>query len=522
MSENVIKFDKTNVQSELLFCGVCYKQPETYIKYGQTVRSKYDFSDDACRFFYDQFENYYLTFSQEITENKVNTYMSENTDRFKSYRKYGGWNTIKSMMELADPNDVKNIYNSIKKYSLIREYDRNGFPAEKILQFKGFQSLTANDIYRLMRSKCDKINTVISNVDEPVILTDNTSSLINSYLNAPEFGTPSCFPGFNEFFRGYLKTKVLFNGFMSNEGKSRYMIRIVCDIALKQKKSCMLLSNEQTENDFHNALVTTVVNNPEFQEMHGIKINKPEKEITMGLYRSDKTHEFMYRKMSPNGDFIETQEEFISRVESESSEYRDIMKISQWIDEQTKDKLIYFLDISDDYSDERLDTEIRKAKLCYACEYIFLDTMKCYGQEEWGRLKLTATKLCELCKQNDMYMMASFQLTDSTAFDDIFSLTSNNIAAAKGIKHTCDLMGLGKKIDPEDYHKYQYIPFNEDDCWGDVTELDLNPDKRYFGQFIDKNRLGERNKVLLYEYDLNLNTWNNIGLLIKKPSQVRN
>ena len=173
-----------------------------------------------------------------------------------------------------------------------------------------------------MRSKCDKINTVISNVDEPVILTDNTSSLINSYLNAPEFGTPSCFPGFNEFFRGYLKTKVLFNGFMSNEGKSRYMIRIVCDIALKQKKSCMLLSNEQTENDFHNALVTTVVNNPEFQEMHGIKINKPEKEITMGLYRSDKTHEFMYRKMSPNGDFIETQEEFISRVITEKPYFK--------------------------------------------------------------------------------------------------------------------------------------------------------------------------------------------------------
>lgn len=521
MSEDVIKFDKTNVQSELLFCGVCYKQPETYIKYGKTIRSKYDFSDDACRFFYDQFENYYLTFSQEVTENKVNTYMSENTDRFKNYRKFGGWSTIKSMMELADPNDVGNIYNSIKKYSLIREYDKNGFPAEKILQFKGFQSLTANDIYRLMRSKCDKINTVISNVDEPEVLTENTSGLVTSYLNAPEFGIPSCFYGFNEYFRGYLKTKVLFNGFMSNEGKSRYMMRIICNIALKQRQPCMLLSNEQTENDFHNAMITTVVNNPEFQEMHGIKINKPEKEITMGLYRSDKTNDFMYRKMDGNGNFIETQEEFISRVESESTEYRKIIEISNWIDKQTEEKLINFLDISDDYSDERLDTEIRKAKLCYNCQYIFVDTLKCFGSEDWTKLKQTATKLCELCKQTDLYMMASFQLTDATVYDDIFNLTSNNIASAKGIKHVCDLLTLGKKINPDEYSKYQYVPFDEDECWGDVTELELDSNKKYFGQFIDKNRLGERNKVLLYEYDLNLNTWNNIGLLIKKPSQSR-
>ena len=63
-------FDSTNVQSELLLCGIMYKSPETYIKYGSSIRSKYDFSDPATRFFYDQFEDYYLTFSQDISENK--------------------------------------------------------------------------------------------------------------------------------------------------------------------------------------------------------------------------------------------------------------------------------------------------------------------------------------------------------------------------------------------------------------------------------------------------------------------
>lgn len=508
----------SSVQSELLFIGCLWKSPDVYIQFSKSVQSDYDFTDKCCKFLYCEFENYYLTFSQTVTENKVNTYMSEQPERFKTYRKYDGWKTIKDMMELADVADVKNVFQTLKKYSLIREYAAKGFPAEKILEFKGFQQLTANDIYRLMRAKVDKINVQLNNLNEPVILTDNTTKLITSFLDSPEFGIPSCFQGFNNYTRGYLRSKTYFNGFLSNEGKSRFMTKIICDIALKQRQPVMLLSNEQTEQDFHNCMITTIVNNPEFQELHGIKIHKPEKEIVMGLYRSDKTQEFIYRKTDSNGDFLETQEEYINRVNSESSEFREIMKISKWIDEQTKNKLIYFLDVSEDYSDNALETEIKKAKLCYNCNYIFYDTLKAWQLESWDRVKLTCTKLCEIAKQNNLYMMFSFQMTDGSVFDSVFDLTSNNIASCKGIKTVADILTLGKKILPEEYNKYQYIPFDDDtdELWGEVTEIDLNPDKKYFAQILDKNRLAERGKVLLYEYDLNENTWKNVGLLVKK------
>ena len=316
--------DMTNVQVELLFCGTMYSSPDAYINYGASVRSKYDFSDEACRFFYDEFESYYLTFSQEISENKVNNYMSQNQERFKTYRQYGGWKTIQSMMELSDPNDIKNIYGILKKYSLLREYARNGYAVEKIFKLKNFQSYTAADIYRLIRTKCDKINTVISNVDEPSILTENTTQLVNHYLEKPEFGLHSDFHGFDTYFRGYLRSKVLFNGCLSNEGKSRYMTKIICDIALKQRQRCMLLSNEQTELDFHNALIATVAANDEFRELHGIDIQKPEGEITQGNYRSDITGEFMQMKRDKDGTALETIDEYIQRLNDESTEYRKI------------------------------------------------------------------------------------------------------------------------------------------------------------------------------------------------------
>ena len=194
---NEVKFDKTNVQSELLFCGSLYKEPDLYLSYGESTRSKFDFSDPATRFFYDFFEEYYLTFSQDVSQNKINNFATQNSERLKSYKNYGGWKTIQGMMDIADPNDFKNVYNTVKKYSLIREYDRNGFPAEKILSHKNFQYLTANDVYRIMRSKADKINTVINVIEEPVVLTKGVAQVVDSYLLTPQFGVQTHWQGYN-------------------------------------------------------------------------------------------------------------------------------------------------------------------------------------------------------------------------------------------------------------------------------------------------------------------------------------
>ena len=113
-----------------------------------------------------------------------------------------------------------------------------------------------------------------------------------------------------------------------------------------------------------------------------------------------------------------------------------------------------------------------------------------------------------------MFGMCTFQLTDATVFDSVFDLSSNNIGAAKGIKHPVDLLTLGKRINPEEYHMYQYTAY--DDNWGEEVAHDLDPQKKYFSLRIDKNRLAEKDKILLFHYDLNYNFWENVGLLVKK------
>jgi hypothetical protein len=508
--------DKNNIQAELLFVGSFYKEPDLYLTYGATTKSKYDLSDAATRFFYDLFEDYYLTFSQDIGENKLNNFATQNTERLKEYRTYGGWKTIKSMMDLADPNDFKNIYNTVKKYSLIREYDRNGFPADKILAHKNFQYLTPNDIYRLMRSKADKINTVINVIDEPIIMTKDVSKTIDSYLSVPQFGTKVHWNGYNEYFRGLLSGNVLFQGFLSNEGKSRNIVNLIAYTVLVKKQRFMLLSNEMTYQSTLNCLITTVLNCKEFKELHGVELIKPEKEITMGLYRDDKTGEFVERQKDDNGNFIESEEHYVARVK-ETKEYQSVARVAQWMEEQIDGKF-YYTDITSDYSEEAIELEMRRAKLVYNCNHVALDTLKAFGEERWEQVKKLATHVTEVTKELNLFTVCSFQLTDDSLFCDVFDLSSNNISAAKGIKHPADLLVLGKRINPEEYHKYQYEPYDDElmDMWGEATVQDLDPKKFYFGLKIDKNRLSERNRVLLFDYNLNYNTWENVGMLVKK------
>ena len=103
-------FEDKNVNAEICLVGSLLKSPDLYLTSGNMIKAKYDFTDEACRFLYTAFEEYYLTFSQEVTENKLNNYMSQNNERFKLYRKYGAWKTVKSFIDLADENDFKNSY----------------------------------------------------------------------------------------------------------------------------------------------------------------------------------------------------------------------------------------------------------------------------------------------------------------------------------------------------------------------------------------------------------------------------
>lgn len=494
--------------------GSIYKDPELFVEYGQYVKSKYDFADEATRFFYDSAEVMYKTRTQTFNKTTVSTFMAEEEDRLRQYKAYQGWKTIEDWMNLALPEDSKNYFEILKKYSLLREYNRKGFiNVSSIIKHPKFETLSAMDIYRLIRSKVDRINTVIMTNAESEILNTNISEVINSCLEAPDMGLRIPYPILNDIFRG-MKPETLFTvGMLSNDGKTRFMFKLIAYIALVLKEKVQVFLNEMTISKMKFCLLTTVINNDEFQELHGYRITKKEKEIALGLYRNSEG-DFIYREKDDWGDFTEDIEHYIRRVANNSKEYRTIMKVAKWIEDETQG-LIFIEDVSTGYDDKSLEFKFKKANLTHGIRYFFYDTLKqdTNVMGDWAALKATTTKLSQLSRELKSFIYGSIQLTDDAVYIPPDELTSNQIANAKQLKHVVDCLVMFKRVNKKDYKKYHYLAYNED--WGSPSYRDLDPDKQYYIGCVDKNRDGEKVKVL-FEVDLNLNTWYEVGRVSKK------
>ena len=137
---------------------------------------------------------------------------------------------------------------------------------------------------------------------------------------------------------------------------------------------------------------------------------------------------------------------------------------------------------------------------------------------EWSALKATATKLSELTRSLDVYIYCSIQLTDDANEIEADSLTSSYIANAKQIKHVLDTLVLFKEIPKTKFGKYQYLAEYSD--WGEPVLHKLDPDKRYGMGVVDKNRFGDKKKIV-FEFNLDLNTWTEIGEAFKAIKNER-
>jgi replicative DNA helicase len=485
-SEGIIKYKNNDIAIETMIMGGMYKEPNLYIEYGVTIRSKYDFYYESVKFFYDCFELYYTTYSNEINEIKVNTFMLQDEERKSLYRKFGGWNTIKKAMDIVDISDYKNHYDVFKKYSLMREYEKKGFPVERLASHPKFYKLKAEQVTQWMRATVDKVQTVIGGGDLSVKLGKDMKKCVIQWRKVPAMGIELPWENWITLFRGWRKKKLIIDGMLSNEGKTRRLTFLLAYISLILKKKCLMMANEMDEEDVKAGMITAVCNNSIF----GFNLNIPESNIVLGEYENEE-------------------------------QFQKVCEVAEYIEQNTT---MFFKDMSSDYSDRNIENEIKKHVIGLGCECIFYDTLKGYQTDQWETVKQTATKLKDLCSELNVRGYATIQLTDDSLYIPVEKFSSNNIANAKQLKHVVDHMILEKRIEPNEYNTYNIV-----DEWGiEMTLEEYNKhDKNnikwfYYGQKVDKNRGGGKGMVLCSQVNLDLNVWKEIGIITKDISNNKN
>lgn len=511
-----------NPQNEMIVLGSLYSKPiENGFTYLDIIANS-DFNDDAMSFFHAFFNDYITTYSNEITQTKANLFASMDNTRLKTYKKFGGYKTIESIMSLAtnSSEELKGQVDELKKWSVLRQLNKNGYDVSRILNHPRFNSLSADDCANIIRGGLDKIcNKVITGIDDTVDMANGVSSLMDNFLEEPEHGYDCMFPMINNLCSGIMEHDSYCFAMQSNSGKSRLIISFFTHLALVENLNVALFSNESSFEAMRLASITTVLNSPQIQALHGNQLNITEKRFKSGTYLNDHG-EIIYRKKDSTGEFIETIDQFKKRLEIESKEYVGVKDAVRWYEEKGTHK-IWFKNCAANYSDESLERLIRQAVAQRSINVWGYDTLK-HGtgsdMSKWSDLVQTTTKLCVLNQNLPTAAIMTCQLNNSAFNTKPEDLTYSSLANASYIYHLFDVMVAIQHMKPQMYEEYSLMTRD-----GEKKKYtNLNPDMQISSAVMLKNRRGSKG-IFAISRDLDRNIWEQQnGLLIPKAQVESN
>ena len=501
--EEEIYPEKLNgTQLEYDFIGILLSNPKLIMKYY--------FLKEICLFKDEQCLNIY----KSILFNEGAKYASEKAkDGFNFSKDSEEVYNLKAKLKKQAEDEQKNpekIYVELRKIFILRKSCLEA--PERYIQDK-IAEITDYQLYDKMSP--EEIEDAITQVNvtqkfKQSILSRNLVRFLESGENELANGLDYPFPILTQVFKGIRKGETMAFAMPSNSGKSRLTIDIAAYTSLVHQKKVLIISNEMSEEKMKLCLITTILNNPEIQKIHGQKVEISETELLEFKFKPDNVKD---AALDENGYILkeekETQEQFIQRLSKISSQFNKVITAIEWASKQMNNS-IYFINITDHTNDE-LQKVITNYYYKEKIEYVFYDTLKTdtanIGNPE--EIKKTATILSNLAQNFDMFICSSLQLSENTTMP--INLNVNDLAVSKTVKEVLDTLCLFKQISRDDYDKYEYSKQEVDTKFFNL-EKSKNPDVRYYACVIDKNRAGAKPK-LVFKLNLAYNSWEELGYL---------
>lgn len=494
-----------NETLEHIYLGLLLTNPKLIAKYYVTKKQCY-FKDDKCTEIY-----------KSVLFTEGSKYTPEIAKDGFNLPKYN--NEIRElkddlMAEYMDSNySIEETYIELKKlFTLRKSYLENPIKENQdkiveIINYVLYKSMSVEEV----ESAVNQV-TVTGKFKQAVLNKDLTSFLEmgdNTLTNGLEFP----FPILSGVFKGLRKGETMAFAMPSNSGKSRFTINLAAYTAFVHKKKVLIISNEMSEDKMKLCLITTIINNPEIQKLHGQEISKTEGELLEFKFRPDDIKKV---KVDEDGFVVkeekESQEDFVKRLTEISTEFNKTIKAIEWANKEI-DNSIYFINITDHTNDE-LKKVIMNFYYKEKIEYVFYDTLKTdtanIGKGE--EIKKTATILSNLAQNFNMFIYSTLQLTESTTLP--INLDVNDLAVSRTVKEVLDTLCLIKQINKETYDDYEYSLKEVDTKYFNLKKY-TDPDVRYYACVVDKNRAGAKPKVL-FRLNLAYNRWEELGYLRMK------
>ena len=506
--ESIYPDELIDIELECIYLGMLFNNPK--------AMSRFYFLYEDCRFSDNELTNLYKivlfrdgeAYAPAIAKNKYqlpretpNTY-----DLKLKVRKIAA----------AGDYDLETIYVKLKKLFILK---KNYLTAatnaiqEKILEIQHYE-LYADMTVEEVENALEQI-TVTTGLTQGR-LNENTTDFLLAGDNELSNGLSIPFNILSTVFKGLRRGETMCYAMPSNCGKSRFTINLASYISFIHKEKVLIISNEMAEDKMKLCMITTILNNPEIQELHGQKISVTEGELLELKFRPDKGKKV---KCDENGYILrkegETQEEYIEKLKKNSEVFNQTLKVTDWVNTQINNS-IFFIHIT-----EHTNDDLKKIIMNYyykeGIHYMFYDTLKAdtanIGNSD--EVKKTATILSNLAQKFRIFIASSMQLIESNTLP--VNLTVNEMSASKTVKEVLDTLCLIKQISRASLYKYEYADTDHfDKCY--EIDVPIDTDVRFYACVVDKNRAGAKPTVL-FRLNLAYNRWEELGHLRLKQTE---
>lgn len=495
----------TDVKLEMIYVGLLLCSPRA-----------------IARFFY-LYEDCH--FSDKMVDNSYRSVLFREGDEFSSElaRKDfklpktidGEYEFKENLKKLAkqEKQTIEKVYIKLKKLFMLKKYYLTA-PTAKIQQeivdikkYARYDEMTVDEVVGTI----DQI-TVTSGLSRGILNKGATNFLVSGD-NTLTSGLDMPFPVLSTTFKGLRKGETTAFAMPSNYGKSRFTINMLAHIAFVKKEKVLMISNEMTEEKMKLCLITTIINNKNIQQFHMQNLSVDEGRLLDLKFKPD---DKKFKEVDEKGFVLKYEEEdtntFVKRLYKLSTEFRNTIKATKWLDTQVKNA-IYFIHVA-----EHTNDELRKIILNYyykeGIEYVFYDTLKTdidnIGNGE--ELKKTATVLSTLAQKYKICIVSTLQLLESST--PPLHLNVNDLSVSKTVKEVLDNLCLVKQISKEDIGKYEFAENEESQDYKNLDDY-TDPNIRYYVFVVDKNRAGSKPK-LLFKLNLAYNHWEELGVIRMK------
>ena len=191
--------------------------------------------------------NLHMTGVENVDEFAIDSYLSNYKEQYKIFQNNNGLDYLSSAREMSSLENYEYNYHRIRKYSLLRYYEKQGLDTRFIYdstivesnkaeaeQIK-FDNYTEQDIVEMVETTFvinPNMKYCTNNLTEDCQAGDGLDELVEELMQEPDVGVPLNSPALNTITRGARKGCLYMRSCVQGGGKSRLAAGDACKIAV--------------------------------------------------------------------------------------------------------------------------------------------------------------------------------------------------------------------------------------------------------------------------------------------------